>query len=148
MKGRRIVDAALLVLATVLPAVSSANGTATLTVKVTGAEPGKGQVVFALFTSREKFLREPHITSTLPIDSGGRAVFTVPRLEPGIYAVSIYHDEDSNGKLNTGLFGIPTELVGFSNNAKSLFGPPSFGKAAFPVSGHQTIEIRLGKAKD
>jgi len=46
------------------------------------------------------------------------------------------------------LFGILTELVGFSYQARSLIGPPSFKKASFPVSDDQSIEIRLGKAQD
>ena len=57
--------------------------------------------------------------------------------------MSVYYDKDSDGKLNTGLFGIPTELVGFSNQARSLFGPPSFKKASFPISNDHSIDIRF-----
>jgi uncharacterized protein (DUF2141 family) len=148
MNGRRALDAALVALAIVSPAVSNAEGTATLTVQVTGALPGKGQAVFSLFTSKENFLREPYTTMTTPVDSNGKAVFHVKELKPGTYAVSVYHDADNNGELNTGLFGVPTELVGFSNQARSLFGPPSFRKAAFQIANEKEIGIRLGKAKD
>lgn len=148
MNGRRALDSTLIALALVSPTASNAEDTATLTVEVTGASPGKGQAVLSLFTSKENFLREPYTTMTKPVDSNGKAVFQVNALKPGTYAVSVYHDADNNGELNTGLFGIPTELVGFSNQARSLFGPPSFRKAAFQMSDHQEIQIRMGKAKD
>jgi len=68
-------------------------------VEVIGASPNKGQAVLALFTSAENFLKEPHVTMIAPIDSDGRVVTRVNRLNPGRYAVSVYCDEDNNGKL-------------------------------------------------
>ena len=138
--------AAVLLLISAL--VFSGQEKLSLTVEVTGATPGKGQVVCSLFTSADTFLKEPVIKKTKPIDSKGQAVFRIDALAPGTYAVSIVYDEDSNGKLNTGLFGIPTEPVGVSNNAKGRFGPPSYEDAAFELSGSRTIRISLGKAKE
>jgi uncharacterized protein (DUF2141 family) len=40
-----------------------------------------------------------------------------------------------NGKLDTGLLGIPTEGYGFSNDAKALFSAPSFADASFRYDG-------------
>jgi uncharacterized protein (DUF2141 family) len=59
----------------------------------------------------------------LLINDEGEVRFTFTDLKAGTYSVSIVYDEDSNGKLNTGFLGIPSELVGFSNNAKGTFGP-------------------------
>ena len=119
-----------------------------LTIEVSGARSGVGQAVCSLFTSADTFLKQPVIKKTKPIDSKGQAVFRIDDLAPGTYAVSIVYDEDSNGKLNTGLFGIPTEPVGVSNNAKGRFGPPSYEDAVFEFSDSKTIRISLGKAKD
>jgi uncharacterized protein (DUF2141 family) len=47
------------------------------------------------------------------------------------YAVSVFHDENSNGKLDRNLLGIPREGVGASNNAVGHFGPLKFDDAAF-----------------
>lgn len=118
-----------------------------LVVEVSGATPDKGQAIFSLFTSSENFLKQPVASETKPINNNGQVVFRLDQLEPGTFAVSIIYDEDSNGKLNTGFFGIPTELVGVSNNAKGKFGPPSFKKASFVLSASETINIVLGKAK-
>jgi len=127
--------------------VFSSQEKLSLIVEVSGATPGKGQAICSLFTSEDTFLKQPAIKITKLVDSNGEVVFRVDDLEPGTYAVSIVYDEDSNGKLNTGIFGIPTEPVGVSNNAKGKFGPPSYKKAAFNLSTSKTIRISLGKAK-
>lgn len=56
-------------------------------------------------------------------------------LAAGIYAVACLHDENGNGKLDTGLFGIPTEGTVVSNHAKGFMGPPSFKDARFSFAG-------------
>ena len=58
---------------------------------------------------------------------------------PGRYAISLFHDENSNKKLDKKLI-MPAEGYGFSRNAPVVFGPPSFGSAAFPVDGGETRE--------
>jgi uncharacterized protein (DUF2141 family) len=47
-----------------------------------------------------------------------------------------------NGKLDTNRLGIPTEGYGFSNNARNLFGPPSFAAASFPYDG-RTLDLTI-----
>jgi uncharacterized protein (DUF2141 family) len=49
--------------------------------------------------------------------------------------VSVFHDENSNSKLDTNFMGIPREGVGASNKAKGHFGPPKFHDASFPFAG-------------
>jgi uncharacterized protein (DUF2141 family) len=63
----------------------------------------------------------------------------------GTYAVACFHDENKNGKCDTGLFGIPTEGTVVSNHAKGFMGPPSFDKAKFYLAGvATTLELRMG----
>ena len=128
--------------------VGGEDGFVRLDVVVSGATPSKGNIMLALFDSQENFLKAPVDSNSAPVDSVGQALFEGIKLPSGIYALSVYHDEDSNGELNTGLFGIPTELVGFSNNVKGLFGPPKFRKAAVTISEDAVISIELSKAKD
>jgi uncharacterized protein (DUF2141 family) len=45
-----------------------------------------------------------------------------------------YHDMNSNNRMDTGLFGIPSEGWGVSNNARGRFGAPSFQDAAFTMA--------------
>ena len=41
------------------------------------------------------------------------------------------------------LFGIPTEPVGFSSNAKGMFGPPGFDDTSFLFDKDMKVEIVL-----
>jgi len=70
------------------------------------------------------------------------AVVKLP-LAPGDYAISLVHDENGNGKLDKNLFGIPTEGVGFSQNPKLSFGPPTYAATRFDVAGDTSETIRL-----
>ena len=64
--------------------------------------------------------------------------------QAGSYAVVVYHDANSNGVLDQGLFGIPTEGYGFSNNVRPRFHAPSLASASFSVSeGDTHLHIRL-----
>ena len=121
--------------------------TLTLSVEVSGAKGSTGQVIMSLFTSEEHYLKKPATEMTAPVDDRGAARFEITKLEPGRYAISVIHDADLNNKLNTGLFGIPTELVGFSNNPVSRFGPPSFKQASFALDRSTHLMIRLGRPK-
>jgi len=124
------------------------DGKISLTVYVDGAIPGKGRVMLSLFSSAASYMKKPHISIAKSVGNTGQVQFALQPLEPGTYALSVIYDEDSNGKLNTGFLGVPTELVGFSNNVRGLFGPPDFAEAAFLLSTPQTIHINLSKAKD
>jgi hypothetical protein len=54
------------------------------------------------------------------------------------------HDENMGDELNTGLFGIPKEGYGTSNNVKGVFGPPTFERAKFNAEpGEQRVDIKL-----
>ena len=65
-------------------------------------------------------------------------------LAEGEYAVSVIHDLNRNGKLDSNLIGIPVEPFGFSNDAKGTFGPPAFDQAKFKLGvAHKTITVRL-----
>ena len=118
-----------------------------LSVEVTGAKGSTGQVIRSLFASEEDYLKKPTTEMTASPDDSGSARFEVNNLRIGRYAISVIHDADMNNKLNTGLFGIPTELVGFSNNPVSRFGPPSFEQASFALDQSTQLMIRLGRPK-
>lgn len=64
-------------------------------------------------------------------------------IDPGTYAVSTFHDENDNSKLDTYFFGAPKESYGFSNDASRPFSAPSFSEAAVTVNETKTINIKL-----
>jgi uncharacterized protein (DUF2141 family) len=53
----------------------------------------------------------------------------------GVYAISAFHDEDNDGKLNTNLVGYPLEDYCASNNARNMFSAPSWSDAKFTYKG-------------
>ena len=68
--------------------------------------------------------------------------YTFKDIPNGIYAISIFHDENSNAKLDKNFLGIPKEGYGFSNNVKAAFSTPSFVDAKFIIST-QTKNIKI-----
>ena len=146
MTNRSVLAIALLIC--IVDSAYSDQDTVTVQVNVTGATPGKGQIILSLFFTAENYLKSPILSRTKPVNTEGIAEFELSNLLPGSYALNAFYDEDSNGELNTGMFGVPKELVGFSNNAKGFFGPPKFEKVVFEAFKPQQININLGKAKN
>ncbi len=74
----------------------------------------------------------------------GTTMVTVTGLPAGHYAVQAYLDENDNDKFDQGLFGMPKEGIGFSNNARIGLSAPKFTAAQFAFDGEaRTIAIRL-----
>lgn len=115
-----------------------------LTVEITGMEVDKGKVFLALYNSEDTFLKSSKTTKgTNAIVKDGKAIAYFKGLKKGEYAVSLFHDENDNGKMDTKIFGIPKEPYGFSNNAKGFMGPPKFKDAKFTVDTNKSISIEI-----
>lgn len=73
------------------------------------------------------------------INKASQVVFK--NIQPGKYAVRLYHDENDNKVLDKSIFGFPKESWGVSNDAKGSFGPPKFENMIFVVERDKTISI-------
>ena len=62
---------------------------------------------------------------------------------PGRYGVSVMHDRNANGKLDSNIVGIPTEPYGAIRHARGRMGPPAFEDAAVDVQGDTALPIHL-----
>jgi uncharacterized protein (DUF2141 family) len=113
-------------------------------VEIGGFRNDKGQVVCSIYSSADGFpkIGDKAVTIVKSPITNGHAVCEFPGLKPGTYAVSVFHDENSNGKLDTNFMGMPREGVGASNNAKGHFGPPKFDAAKFSFSGGR-LELKI-----
>ena len=113
-------------------------------VEVVGLHSEKGQVLCALYSSRDGFPKQSEKASVRVSSaiSDRKAVCEFSGIGPGTYAIAVFHDENSNGKLDTKFMGIPREGVGASNGAKGHLGPPKFEAAAFPFSGGR-LELKI-----
>jgi uncharacterized protein (DUF2141 family) len=120
------------------------NGT--LTVTVQNFRNNNGQVFVALYNKEDAFPKYPDRAVKLlyaPVQNK-KAVIVFESLPPGEYAVSVFHDENKNGKMDTNFFGIPKEGVGASNDARGHLGPPHYKDAKFNFSGNNmSITINM-----
>jgi uncharacterized protein (DUF2141 family) len=113
-----------------------------------GLKNSKGKMFCILFASTNakdyptKPERATMKTSSPIVDKAASCIFA--DVKPGSYAVAAFHDENDNGKLDTGFLGIPSEPTGASNDAHGSMGPPKFKDAQFPYAGGPLIlKIKL-----
>ena len=115
-----------------------------LTIEIKGMETDKGKVFVALYNSEKIFLKSSKDTKgTSAIVKDGKATAYFKELPKGEYAVSLFHDENENNKMDTKIFGIPKEPYGFSNNATGFMGPPKYKDAKFILEANKTITISV-----
>lgn len=125
-----------------------ADGSHRITLTISGGDPGTGRIMVSLFNSPQTWMKEPQVERSADVDAEGNARLAFDGLETGDYAIAVIYDENANGKLDTGLFRIPKEKVGFSNNARGRFGPAKWDAARFTLSDAETqITIQLKAAK-
>ena len=113
-----------------------------LTVSVSGLKNNTGVVKVGLYNSEGTFLKTVYKSLASEIKND-KAVVTFENLPAGEYAISTYHDENNNGKLDRNAMGIPSEDYAASNNAKGFMGPPSYNDAKFVINKDSKIEITL-----
>ena len=140
MKTRKGGLATVLVLTSLYCATASS---ANINVEINGVRDAKGEILVSLFNQTEGWLRTD-VGAAKVAALPGVVKATFPNLPAGEYAVSVIHDLNSNGKLDSNLIGIPAEPYGFSNDASGNFGPPTFDQAKFKLgTEHKTVVIRL-----
>ena len=84
--------------------------------------------------TRETFLKDCPWSGTASAHRG-TVVVEIKGVTPGIYAIQAWHDINDNGECDQGLFGIPREPIGFSNDAMTGLSRPKFDHAAFTFTG-------------
>lgn len=113
-----------------------------LEVVVKNVKEAKGNVRVGIFKDEKTFLKEAVIGKVVKATTGEVTV-VFDNVPAGTYAVSVIHDENENGELDSGMFGIPKEGFGFGNDAMGTFGPPSFQKASI-IIGEEPKIISIG----
>jgi uncharacterized protein (DUF2141 family) len=105
---------------------------------------GSGAVMVSLFDSKAAYGGGPPVRQARIGVARGEREAVFEGLPAGTYAVKAFHDVDGNGRMNVNPFGVPTEPIAFSNNARGSMGPAPWERASFAVSGttSQTIVLR------
>lgn len=128
------------------PAHAELALTGDLSVAIEGLPNRQGAVCLKIYSGRQGFPNEDinvAAQTCVPIDAIPMTV-TFDDLAFGNYAIALYHDSNGDGQFNRGVFGIPTEGFGFSNNPVVRIGPAKFEEAMFLWAGASTaITIQM-----
>lgn len=112
-------------------------------INIENLNSNEGKVYISIYRDESSFLDKGFKGDVIDIkDKSSKHVFK--NIQPGIYAVSFFHDENDNGKMDTNFLGIPKEDYGCSNNARGTLGPPKWEDARFEVKNttvKQTITL-------
>ena len=113
-----------------------------ITVIVKGVDNNNGQIFLGLYNTEADFLEKRFKGMRSNIGNNSCKV-TFKDIPAGIYAVSIFHDENDNGKMDTNVIGIPKEDYACSNDAYGFMGPPKWDDAKFELNENILITLTL-----
>ena len=131
------------------PGVSGGETSKGLTVKIAGIQNREGELGVALFNNKDSYLLnlpnayELKWVALKPDESSLEIIFD--SIPSGEYAVAVFHDENSNKRVDQNQQGFPREGVGFSNNKKIVLHAPSFEQCEVTLLAgeNKTINIQL-----
>ncbi len=112
---------------------------------ITNIRNSKGYIRYAIFDNEKHFLS----TKTGFIDAGsvkaqkGSIKIKTNNIPDAFYAISVFHDENNNEKVDTNIFGIPSEGFGFSKNPTLYFGPPKFKECVIEKKSNTKLNIEI-----
>lgn len=137
----------MLILTTAMLLAVASGGT--LTVDVGNIRNARGTVHIDV-CDESHFLKEDCAFSADVPAHEGVVTLVIGKLPAGRYAIQASHDENGNKRVDRGMFGIPTEGVGFSHDARIRLGPPKWDDAVFDFDGkdgHEALRMRYFSGK-
>lgn len=114
-----------------------------ITVVIENLSSNKGDVYISLYNTEASFLGKGFKSTQSKIEYNSCTI-KFENVPNGVYAISFFHDENENKKMDTNFLGIPKEDYGCSNNARGFMGPPKWEDAKFKISNSsitQTITL-------
>ena len=116
---------------------------ADVNILIQGVEQSRGFIDVRIYLDEDAWLQENEAYEHIIVQATqGEVVVPLTTFRGGTLAAVVYHDENSDGKLNTGLFWRPKEGFAFSNQY-SPKGPPQFPKAAVDIPDGQDLIVQL-----
>ena len=116
-----------------------------LSIHISGISKIKGSLFIAVFRATDDFpVFGKQFKGIVKEVEGKSQNYNFDDLPEGEYALAIYQDVNRNKILDKNILGIPTEIYGFSNNARSTFSAPSFQEAKFKLNKdlQQTVFLK------
>ncbi len=126
--------------------VGERSATVTLDVHVDGFENTDGAAGIAVWDAARGFPEEIEhaIATTYATIQDGVALARFDQLEPGPYAITVFHDKNDNRRFDKNWLGMPKEAWGVSNNVRPRLRAPRFDEASLGlIEGPRRVEIRV-----
>lgn len=116
-----------------------------LSVKVTDIRSSKGNIIIHVFKDQADYDKDlPHKKLSFDKSTLDGGTMTVKfNLEPDIYGITLLDDENSNGKIDKNLIGMPKEGFGFSNFFLTKMKKPSFADFMVDLKTKPAVAIRV-----
>ena len=124
----------------------AANGSAPLVldVEIEGMRNHRGQIHACLTRNPSHFpdcRQDPEALRRSVAAASQHVQFT--GFQPGTYALTVLHDENSNGRLDK-VVGVPKEGFGFSQSPIVRFAAPSFDRVRIALTrSHTDVKVRM-----
>ena len=123
--------------------VNAGEDTANVKLTVANIQSQVGKLYISVYDSKDTFLSDNKVYEEVvgleDVKNGQLEVsLTLPY---GALAISVHHDNNANGKMDSNFIGIPKEPVGMSNGHVPKFGPPKFSKAVIEISQPEQQEL-------
>jgi uncharacterized protein (DUF2141 family) len=121
-----------------------------LTVVVNNIDTPSGEVRVAIYNSENTFLdaKKFVVVKAMAVGTHTSVTLEFPNLPYGDYAVTTYHDINSNRKLDQNTFGIPEEPYDMTN-LKVKWRKPTFNEVKFSLQVPQkTVQLHLKRWVD
>jgi len=135
-------------MATTPAAALPVEQTGTIIIRITDLKKNIGLLGVSLYNNKKGFPGDHNTACATALKkvTGDKDEVVFHNMPYGTYAISVLHDENSNGKLDTRfLIPIPKEGIGVSNNPKPRRGAPLYNECMFTLDAKQletTIAMR------
>lgn len=128
----------------ILCAGFKAPSTYNLTVVIKNIEKHEGNIRMGLYDHEDTYLKsgQEFRLAIVPV-TGSIVKYVYKNIPQGVYAISLYHDENKDGKCNRTFIGFPTEGYGFSNDIRPKISAPQFEDAKFNLNKNMEISITM-----
>jgi len=118
--------------------------TTQISLEVGGLQNLDGDLAIVMNNSSEQFnsSTEWYKDTTVDVNSDNMIIL-IKDIIAGTYAISLFHDHNSNGELDVNFLNIPVEGFGFSNNPTILFSQPDFNDCKFIIEAGDSISSSI-----
>ena len=112
---------------------------------VSNFENNKGLCRACIFSNESSFngeSGEPLQCVTAGVENQ-KATVSFSNIPPGIYAVFLFHDTNSNNRMDKNFLGIPKEGYGASKNRLPFAAAPAFEENKFQVAPNSIVRLNI-----